>query len=132
MITIEIIISILILFMVITTSVTTIKQLRLIKEKSEKYELLYIAFFNISNLIDETICQIEHLEEIGEFSGVKYRARCNLVEKKRNYQEAMDIDSPKGNIGNIMILLYQVTLQITVKNSEKSYNYYKIIKRRVE
>ncbi|UCN00589.1 hypothetical protein LCX93_01350 [Sulfurimonas sp. SWIR-19] len=126
-ITIEVLISMLILFLVIATSVTTIKQLRLVQNKQEKYETDYITFLSLHDLLDDTICQDGYKEMQGQFALYSYSAKCTLVDSLRTYQKAFEIGDAEGNIGSTLVSFYKVILHIKTKNFDKTYTYNKTV-----
>ena len=132
MITIEILISILILFLVIATSVTMIKQLRMVEQKEQKYENIYIAFSNVISYIDNSICQEGSLHQTGILSDVSFDAKCRLISKTRSYQKSFDKEEPSGNIGNIMLFFYEVTLNLRCEKQQKSFVFYKTVAKRLK
>jgi len=126
-ITIEVLISMLILFLVIATSVTTIKQLRLVQNKQEKYETNYITFLSLYDFLDDTICQEGHRQMQGQFGIYNYTASCKLLKSLRTYQKAFETDDPEGNIGSSLVSFYEVTLSVKAKNFDKTYTYNKTV-----
>jgi len=132
MITIEILISIVILFLVISTSVVMIKHLHIIENQTHKYEKFYISFFNITNYLDNRICTDKYLKVEGNISDVSYIGTCKLLKEKRNFVKALEKDDKEGNIGSFLFLFYQVTLKLKWKKSEKTYIFYKTISKKVQ
>ena len=131
MITIEILISILILFLVIATSVTMIKQLRIVEDKEQKYEKFYIAFSNISDYLEDTICTQGYSTQQGILSGVLYDAKCKLVSQQKSYKKSFEESEPKGNIGNTLLSFYEVDLELNWHNKQKNFKYYKTIAKKL-
>jgi len=131
MITIEILISILILFLVIATSVTMIKQLRMVEDKGQKYEKFYIAFNTISSYLEDTICTKGYLKQKGVLSNVSYSAKCKLISQQKSYKKAYDIGDTEGNIGNILLSFYEIDLELKWHNKHKTFKYYKTIAKRL-
>jgi len=132
MITIEILISILILFLVIATSVTMIKQLRMVEQKEQKYENIYIAFSNISNYLEDTICTKGYLHQKGIFSNVSYDAKCKLISKQKSYQKSFEEGDPEGNIGDTLLLFYEIDLLLSLDHKQNSFKYYKTIAKKLK
>ncbi|MCF6207576.1 MAG: hypothetical protein L3J47_11925 [Sulfurovum sp.] len=129
MITVEILISIVILFLVIATSVTGIKQLRMVEEKGDKYEAWYIGFHNITELLDKTICTPGHMGQEGTLSGMTYQAACKLVEKRKSFRKTIEDDEEEGNYGPYLLSLYKISLKLSKDNMQKEYSYYKTTER---
>jgi hypothetical protein len=126
MITIEVLISLLILSMVIATSSVTIKQLMTIGKQQKKHELLYIAVLNIKDLIDDDICRTS-LSTEGDFNSFHFSAKCEEQNRRRSYVKADPDDPREGNIGQLLLILYKVTLTLKNDKIEKNYEYYKTI-----
>jgi len=124
MITIEILISMVILFMVIATSVTTLKHLKIIQKQQMNHEDFYIAVLNIKDYIEDKIC-IKQTNIQGSLSGYSFNAVCEKEEALQNFKKALDEGDSTGNIGNKLISLYKVTLNLQNENVEKEILYYK-------
>jgi len=126
-ITIEVLISMLILFLVIATSVITIKQLHIVQNKQIKYEESYITFLSLHDFIDDAICQTGHKRMQGIFQMYSYNATCKLVNSLKTYQKAFEEGDTEGNVGSTLVSLYQVTLSIKTEKLEKTYTYNKTV-----
>lgn len=130
-ITIEVLISMLILFLVIATSVTTIKQLRIVQNKQLKLEESYITFLSLHDLIDDTICKEGHTTMQGRFENYSYSATCKLLNSLKTYKKAFEEGDKEGNVGNVLVSFYEVTLSIEAKKLEKVYTYNKTVTKRL-
>lgn len=130
MITIEVLVSLLILFMVVATSVSTIKHLNLIQTQQVRYEDIYRAIINIKDYIDDDICKNKMLMS-GTINDFEYKAKCIKEIEKRKYKKASDIGEPEGNIGNIMAILSKVIITIKKNNFKKEYSYQKFTTKKV-
>ena len=119
MITIEILVSMLILFLVIVTSTTSIKFFQTVNKQKTNYEDQYIALLSLKDMLSSTIC-ISKFQDKGEWNDFKYTVTCEKVQELKNFKKAFDIDDPSGNIGNYLIQLYKVQLSLENKN----YSYY--------
>jgi len=126
MITIEVLISLLILFLVIATSITTIKQLYIIRKKQVDYENVYRVVLNIKDSIQENICR-KTMSKEGMQNGFQYIVSCKKIDELKNYKTENEINGEKGNIGNFLLELYQVTLQVQQDTFQKKYYYYKTL-----
>lgn len=124
MITIEVLISLLILFLTVATSSIAIKHLIFIEEQQKSYEKLYGTLQSIKDLIDLDICTHKNFIS-GEFNGYRYEANCRLLAKTREYRKSMEEDEPEGNLGVRKIYLYRVDLNISSDNQSHSYHYNK-------
>lgn len=130
MITIEVLVSLLILFMVVATSVTTIKHLTLVQTKQIRYEDVYRAIINIKDYIDADICQKKRSMH-GRLNDFEYKVECRQEVAKRKYQKAFEIGDSEGNIGNVMAILSKVVITLKKDNFTKEYSYQKLTTKRV-
>lgn len=130
MITIEVLVSLLILFMVVATSLTTIKHLNLVQMQQMKYEDVYRAIINIKDYIDADIC-LKKSSMSGRFNDFEYKAECIKEIEKRKYVKAFELGDPEGNIGNIMATLSKVVITLKKKNFKKKYSYQKFTTKRL-
>ena len=130
MIIIEVLISLLILFMVVVTSVTTIKHLNTVQAQQVQYGDAYMALINVKNYISADICQRKRLMS-GTFNDFKYTAKCTQEFEKREYLKASNLGDPEGNIGNIMTILSKVTITLKKNNFQKKYSYQKFTTKKV-
>lgn len=130
MIIIEVLISLLILFMVVVTSVTTIKHLNTVQAQQVQYGDVYMALINVKNYISADICQRKRLMS-GTFNDFRYIARCVQEDKKRTYVAAFEIGGPQGNIGKTMAILSKVTVTLKKNNFQKKYSYQKFTTKKV-
>ncbi|MEA2019439.1 MAG: hypothetical protein U9N59_13455 [Campylobacterota bacterium] len=119
MITIEILVSLLILFLVIVTSTTSIKFFQTVNKQKSNYEDQYIAVLSLKDKLSSSIC-ISKFKEEGIWNGFGYTAICTKTNELKSFKKGFDIDEPSGNIGNYMMNLYTVKLVIENKN----YSYY--------
>jgi len=125
MITIEVLVSLLILFMVVATSVTTIKHLNLIHTQQVRYEDVYRAIINIKDYIDADICQKKRSMS-GTLNDFEYKAECHQEVEKRKYVKAFELGEPQGNIGDVMAVLFKVVITLKKDNFKKEYSYQKL------
>lgn len=114
MFTVEVLISIFILFLVITLSATSSKFFNQILKQQERYKSLYSIVFSIKDKISEDIC-IKYNDLEGEISNIQYRAKCNIIKEKRGLVK--DYDDEKAQIvvnysGKYLFQLYEVELEI--------------------
>jgi len=130
MIIIEVLVSLLILFMVVTVSVTTIKHLNLVRTQQVRYEDVYRAVINIKDYIDADICKGKNSMS-GNFNDYEYKAECSQEIEKRKYVKAFNEGDPEGNIGNVMAILYKVVLHLKKGNFKKEYSYQKLILKKI-
>lgn len=118
MITIEVIVSMLILFLVIVASTSTMKHLHMLTLQKDRYEELYITVLNIKEKLSSSICQSNLVQE-GEMGNYSYKASCTKVQELQNFFKNLE-DDESGNIGDMLVQLYKVDLVVT---KEKSYDY---------
>ncbi|ADN08319.1 hypothetical protein [Sulfurimonas autotrophica] len=130
MITIEVLVSLLILFMVVATSVTTIKHLNLVQTQQVRYEDVYRAIINIKDYIDADICQKKRVMS-GTLNDFEYKAECRQEIEKRKYVKAMDLGDPEGNIDNVVAILSKVVITLKKNNFKKEYSYQKLTTKKV-
>lgn len=130
MITIEVLISLLILFMVIATSTVTIKQLKTVREQQINHEELYMLVLNVKDFIDDDIC-IEKFSMHGDLNGYKYSAKCEKLNDSRSYKKAFEEGDEEGNIGVVSVQFYKILLDIQKKKLERHYLYFKTVTKKV-
>jgi len=122
MITIEVLIAMLILFLVIAMSFEQIKFFTNIVSKQRNFEDEYLVVSDILQKNNLTICK-NNLQVQGRDGSYQYELRCTKIEELKNYV----FDSVKmqaGNIGNRMVQLYKIELNLKKNKREKKYYYY--------
>lgn len=122
MITIEVLVAMLILFLVITTSFSNIKFYNIMNDKKRAYEDTYMNVLSIKDKISSTICKTM-LKEEGNFNDVHFIATCQKLKELRTFRLGMELGDPSGNIGNYLMKLYEVTLVLNGEKYEKVYTY---------
>ena len=125
MITIEVIISLLILFMVIALSSVAMKQLIFVNKQQNIHEENYIAVLNIKEYIDSTIC-IKTFQKSGQLDSYDFSAKCTQVANNKNY---IKDEHTEGNFGETRVTLYKITLTLKKEKFQKAYKYYKTVVR---
>lgn len=125
MITIEVLISMLILFLVIVASLSNIKFFNLVNKKKESYEDYYMTVLSLKDKLSLDICEKKQKIE-GEFNGFTYTATCEKKKELRTYYypSVDNKDLTPGNKGDTLVLLYLVQLELKINTIEKSYSYY--------
>ena len=123
MITIEVLVAMLILFLVSATSFEYIKFFNIISEKKEHYEDVYIATLNIKDELSSDICKKVHYVE-GVSNSYTYSAQCEKIKELRTYVKAIEYDDESGNIGGFMIELYRVNLELKNVRFHEEMSYY--------
>lgn len=121
-VTIEVLISMLILFLITSTSFEAIKFFNIISEKKVNYEDEYITVLSIKDKISSDVCNSSLTLE-GILNGYKYQASCKKLQELRNYKKAITEDELSGNIGSYFIGLYNVSLVLNKGSYEKKYEY---------
>ena len=121
MMTIEVLVAMLILFITITTSSTVIKFLNQVQTKQSSYEDIYIAVLSIKDQHAHMSCQ----DTInGALNGFHYNITCRKLQESKNYVKSGEIDEPSGLIGPFTIGLYDVTMTLKRDTFEHSYSYF--------
>ena len=121
MMTIEVLVALLILFITITTSSTVIKFLTQVKTKQSTYEDIYIAVLSIKDQHAHMSCQ----DPInGSLNGFHYNLTCQKVQESKNYIHAGEIDDPSGFIGPFTMGLYDVKMTLKKGTFQHSYSYF--------
>lgn len=123
MITIEVLVSMLILFLVISTSTTMTKFFQNVSLKKDIYEDEYITLLSLKDKLSNTICSFEDTQE-GEFNGYKYKAECENIKQSRTYIKGVDEDEKSGLYGNYMVKLNKVKLLLEKEKYSKNFEYY--------
>ncbi len=122
MITIEVLVSLLILFLVIATSVTSIKFFNIQVKKKNSYENSYINILSIKDKISQTVCK-NSLQSSGEFNTFHYIARCEKIKELKTFRKGFELNEASGNVGNYLIKLYKVTLELEKESYHKQHSY---------
>jgi len=123
MITIEVLIAMMILFLVISTSFTTIKFFNINTHKKIFYEDNYIEILNIKEKLSSKLCK-DSFEMTGDINGYDYSAKCDEKKEARSYRKAFDFDEKSGNYGENLMKLFQITVQVKKDKLKKTYRYY--------
>jgi len=130
MITIEVLISLLILFIVVTTSVIALKNALMVEKRKEKYQDLYRAIFNVQALMPDSLC-IKDQYKKGKINDFDFNLSCTQISELRGYQKSFDTDTPEGNIGSVDYILYEITLTFQKEHFSKTYKYYKTVTKKL-
>ena len=123
MFTVEVLISIFILFLVVTLSATSSKFLNQIIKQQDRYKNIYAIVFSIKDKISTDICTKQNRMN-GEMAGLEYVAQCTLVKAKRGFKKDYDFDENKeiiGYTGTYLFQLYKVDLELIGYNYTVSY-----------
>lgn len=123
MITIEVLVSLLILSLVVSTSFSNIKFFNIMIEKKQYYEDEYIAVLSLKDKLSSTICKSRSKEE-GIFNKLNYTATCEKIKQLRSFTKGIEADDPTGNIGNYVISLYKVNIELENDTYKFKHNYY--------
>ena len=119
MITIEILVSMLILFLVIVTSTSSIKFFQTVNKQKTNYEDQYIAVLSLKDKLSSTVC-ISKFQDEGVWNDLAYRVTCEKIQELKSFKKVLLYDEESGNIGNHIMQLYKVQLSLEKKN----YSYY--------
>ena len=130
MITIEVLISMLILFLVLATYFSNIKFFNLMIEKKVNYEDEYITVLSLKDKLSSTICKTS-LKEEDDFNGFHYIASCEKVKELRTFVKGFEEDDLSGNIGNYLLKLYKVNLGLQKGKFSKQNSYYITISEKI-
>jgi hypothetical protein len=125
MITVEVLVSMLILFMVVASSVTALKQLRIVRTQQTRHEALYTEVLNVQDMLSKEICN-PVMRTRGELDGYTFEAHCTQFEALRSYKKDLE-ENIDGNVGHILVQLFEVTLLLRRKHIEKEYTYLKTV-----
>ena len=123
MFTVEVLISIFILFLVVTVSATSSKFLNQILKQQDRYKNIYAVVFSIKDKISADICTKQSRMR-GELTGLEYTVECTLLKEKRGFVKDYDFDEAKeivGYTGGYLFQLYQVDLELVKYNYQVSY-----------
>ena len=125
MITVEVLVSMLILFLVISTSSITIKYFLFLQRQQVRHEEIYSTVLSVQDWLDaHRLCS--HVQEIhGTLDGFDFSATCQLIVERRNYQKSYDEATDKmieGNTGPWLMRLYRI--ELILRNGVKTYQYH--------
>jgi len=123
MFTVEVLISIFILFLVVTLSATSSKFLNQMLKQQDRYKELYIIIFSIKDKISNDICTKQQ-RVTGKMSGLEYVAQCTIVKESKGFVKDYDFEDNQeiiGYTGMYLFHLYEVDLEIV--NYGYSINY---------
>jgi len=126
MITIEVLVSMLILFLVIATSFSNIKFFNILNEKKESYEEQYVTVLSLKDKLSSTICKTS-LNQEGSYNGFSYNVTCTKEKELRTYVVDRENYTESGNYGNRLMQLYKVELELFKEKYTRKYSYYKTI-----
>jgi len=125
MITVEVLVALIILFLAVMTATTGTKLYISSQLQKHNYEDLYIATTSIMDKIEDNLCSRDTLIE-GKYNNFKYSAKCVLKNESRNYQKGFDLGDPEGLIGSYQLKLYKVELTLSKENFSKKFTYNKM------
>ena len=127
--TVEVLISIVIIFMAIVTMTSSIKSVALFERKSTQYEITYITLKSVLNYVQKLELNFDTLTtrytKIDTSLNNLNNFIITLEVKKKNEDYLKDIDS-FGNISksNKKIILLQMRITLKNKNIRKVYDIY--------
>lgn len=121
MMTIEVLVALLILFITITTSSTVIKFLNQVKTKQSSYEDIYIAVSSIKDKHAHMSCKAPIN---GTLNGFHYKITCQKLQESRDYVHSDDPDVASGFIGPFTVGLYDVKMTLKRDRFEHAYSYF--------
>lgn len=131
MITIEVLISLFILFLVVTLSGTAMKHLLIVEKQKSRLEGEYITFHNLQQYLNDEICTQKNNAE-GVFLDLSYTYNCTLVHEMRDYYIDTESYEKQGNIGNKLVKLYKVDLTYVQNEFTHSQKYLKTVIERLQ
>jgi len=131
MLTIEVLISMLILFLVISMSFSDINFFNILNKKKQNYEDIYIEVLNLRSKLSSDICDVIQ-EKDGKINDFSYSVKCEKLKQMRTYKKADEAGDSSGNIGPYLVKLYLIKLKLTRENIEKEFYYYKTISKKVK
>jgi len=130
MITVEVLVALIILFLAVVTATTGTKLYISTQMQKQNYEDLYIATTSVIDKINDDLCLREMFLE-GKYNNFTYNAKCVLKNESRNYKKGFDIGDNEGLIGRYQLKLYEVELTLSRKNFSKKFIYSKMTQERM-
>ena len=130
MMTIEVLIALVIIFMTIVMSASTVKYFNMTFQKKVQYIDIYTTVLSVKDKINDDICSKEsHIE--GMFNNFTYTAECKQLRESPNFVHAADETEVSGRAGIYMMQLNEVSLIVKYGHIKKKYTYYltKMLKR---
>ena len=106
----EILISMVILFMTILVVTASIKRLMLVQTQKENYENLYVTLFSLLDTVSEKGCS--RMKRSGNLNGFIYSMHCDEM--------AQTMTKDKNGV-----TLNKIKIQLNQDGMEKTYVYYK-------
>jgi hypothetical protein len=124
MITVEVLISLLILFLVIATSSVMVKHLFSVQLQQKHIEDLYTEVLSIRDRIDDILCREGTMQLEGVQDGFSYRGQCTPLQQVRSFH--WDTETLQGgNTGPLLLRIYQVDLNVSRGRFEHGYRFLK-------
>jgi len=117
---IEILISMMILFVAIAFVNISIKAFNDYQRKSAVYQNFYITALSLKNQMDSNPLERESYK--GRLNGINYIITKKEILKDRNFIISFDNDT--GNTGDFFITLYQLKMTLKDKIRTKEYTFY--------
>jgi len=124
---IEILISMMILFIAIGFVNISIKAFNNYQRKSTVYQNFYITALSLKDWISTE--KLDKKVYTGKMNGLLYKIKVKKIISKNNYRYSFD--TVGGNDGDFLITLNQINLQLKDKNREKSYTFFLTTQKRV-
>jgi len=124
MLTIEVLVALLILFLVIAGSTTIMKSFQIVNKQKNQYEKEYMVVLSIKDLLSSRHICVSKLSQEGNYDGFSYKAECTKIKELRNYKKPLDYGGKEGNIGSYLLKLYKVDLDIKQGKFNKNFTYY--------
>jgi Tfp pilus assembly major pilin PilA len=119
---IEILISMMILFVAIGFVNISIKAFNNYQRKSEVYQNFYITALSLKDLMEiEKLNQQKSYK--GVLNGIDYVISIKEVSRKKNYIINLE-QAIGGNDGNFFIILYRLKMTLSAGNKVKNYLFY--------
>jgi Tfp pilus assembly protein PilE len=124
---IEILISMMVLFVAIGFVNISIKAFNNYQRKSEVYQNFYVTTLSLkdwvlSQPLDETFYQ-------GKMNGLTYKIDVKELISRKNYRYSFD--TVGGNSGDFLITLYQIKLELKNRNRKKDYIFFSTRQKRI-
>ena len=123
MMTIEVLIALVIIFMTIVMSASTVKYFNMTFQKKAQYIDIYTTVLSIKDKVEDDIC-ITNSRIEGMLNGFNYTVECHLLTKSPSFSYAADDTEESGLFGTYMIKLNEVKLSIKKKHIKKEFKYY--------
>ena len=123
MMTVEVLIALVIIFLTIVMSASTVKYFNMTFLKKRQYIDIYTTVLSIRDKIEDDICTKESRIE-GILNNYTYVAECNQLSESPSFVQAADETEESGRTGIYMMQFNEISLIVTHEHIKKKYTYY--------